>query len=181
MTRRSEGEEAAGRIAEAVLAEAGLELHEVSLSGPGRSRVLRFAVDRPGGGVTVDELQGASRALDAALEAAGVIDGPYHLEVSSPGIGRPWKRLRDFERNVGARVAVKLFAPLPDGRRSLEATVLGVEGETVHLRPDSGSPASVPFANIASARPEIDWAALLRGAAAPGKPAGGQGGDPHEP
>lgn len=181
MSRRSEGEEAAGRVAEPILAAAGLELVEVSLSGPGRSRVLRFAVDRPGGGVTVDELQAASRALDAALEAAGAIEGPYHLEVSSPGIGRPWKSLRDFERNAGTRVAVKLFAPLPDGRRTLVAAVAGVEGENIHLRPDAGDPVSVPFANIASARPEIDWAALLRGAPAPGKPAAGKERTPHEP
>lgn len=181
MARRSEGEEAAGRIAGPILAGLGLELVEVSLAGPGRAPVLRFAVDRPGGGVTVDELQEASRALEAAIETAGVLTGSYRLEVSSPGIGRPWKSLRDFERNVGARVAVKLFAPLPDGRRALTAAVAGVAGDAVILRPDAGEPATVPFANIASARPEIDWAALLRGAPAPGKPAAGQGGESREP
>jgi ribosome maturation factor RimP len=170
-SRRQDAEAAAGRIAQPILASLGLELIEVALTGPARAPVLRFAADRPGGGVTVDELQAASRSLELALEVAGVVAGRYQLEVTSPGIDRPWKTLADFRRHVGDRAALKLFAPLPDGRRHLQGRLAGVEGESIAFAPDAGEPVSIPLANVASARPEVDWAALLRGERTP--PRGG--------
>ena len=179
MSRRQQAEEAAGAIAAPILAGLGLELIEVALSGPGRSPVLRFTLDRPGGGVTVDELQAASEAIETAIEVAEVFPGRYSLEVSSPGIDRPWKRLEDFARHVGERASLKTFAPLPDGRRNLTGRVAAVDGGVVRFEPDGGEPVAIEFANIASARPEVDWAALLRGRKPP--PAGESGGPRHEP
>ena len=73
------------------------------------------------------------------------------------------KRLDDFRRHAGERAVVKTFAPLPDGQRRLVGRVTAVAGGVVLFTPDNGSPVSLEFSNIASARPEIDWAALLRG------------------
>jgi ribosome maturation factor RimP len=151
-----------------------LEVVEIALSGPAREPTLRLTVDRRGGGVTVDELQAASTAVETALDIAEVIAGRYRLEVSSPGIDRPWKRLEDFSRHAGERANFKLFAPLADGKRVFTGRVAAVEGDLIHITPDAGDPVAVAFSNIASARPEIDWAALLRGR----KPApGGAQGD----
>jgi len=149
---------------------------EVTLSGPSREPILRLTVDRAGGGVTVDELQAASTAVETALDVAEVLTGRYRLEVSSPGIDRPWKRLEDFVRHAGERASIKTFAPLADGSRHFVGRVTAVEGDVVHFAPDTGAPVAVAHSNIASARPEIDWAALLRG----GKrtPGGAQGGQP---
>ena len=179
MSRRQQAEAAAGSTAAPILAGLGLELIEVSLGGPGRAPVLRITVDRPGGGVTVDQLQAASEAIETALEVAEVFPGRYNLEVSSPGIDRPWNRLEDFARHVGARATLKTFAPLPDGRRHLTGRVAAVVGDQVHFEPDGGEPVAIAFANIAGARPEVDWAALLRGRKP--SPAGESGGSRHEP
>lgn len=162
MSRRQLVEASAAAVAAPILAGLGLELVEVQLAGPGRAPTLRFTLDRPGGGVTVDELQAASTAIETALEVADVVPGRYSLEVSSPGIDRPWKRLEDFARHVGERAVIKTLAPLPDGRRHLTGRVCGVEGETVQIEPDGGEPVAIAFGNIASARPDVDWAALLR-------------------
>ncbi len=162
MSRRQQAEASAAAIAAPILAGLGLELIEVQLTGPARSPVLRFTLDHPGGGVTVDELQAASTALETALEVAEIVPGRYSLEVSSPGLDRPWKRPEDFARHAGERAAFKLFAPLPDGRRQLTGRVVGVGGESVRFEPDGGEPLEIPFENIANARPEVDWAALLR-------------------
>ena len=175
MSRREQAGAEAERIAAPILAGLGLEVLEVLITGPARAPVLRFTLDRPGGGVTIDELQAASAAIETALDVAGVIPGRYNLEVSSPGIDRPWKRLEDIARHVGERAAIKTFAPLPDGRRHIAGRVTAVEGETVHLAPDQGDPVAVAFSNIAHARPEVDWAELLRGRRpAPGGAQGGQ-------
>jgi len=176
MSKRQEIEAVVENTAALTLAARGLEIVEVSLSGPAHEPTLRLTVDRPGGGVTVDELQQASMALETALDVAEVLAGRYRLEVSSPGIDRLWKRLEDFKRHQGERASIKTFAPLEDGGRFLTGRVVAVEDGVIHFAPDTGTPVSVAFSNIASARPEIDWAALLRG----GKrtPGGAQGGQP---
>jgi len=175
MSRRQQVEAEAERIAAPILAGLGLELVEVLISGPGKQPVLRFTVDRPGGGVTVDELQDASTAIETALDVSEVVAGRYRLEVSSPGIDRPWKRLEDFRRHVGERASFKLFAPLPDGRRHFAGRLVAVEGELIRIAPDQGDPLAVAFPGIAGARPEVDWASLLRGRK---RAPGGAQGDP---
>jgi len=176
MSKRQQVEAAVEGTAAPTLAALGLEIVEVSLTGPAREPTLRLTVDRAGGGVTVDELQAASTAIETALDVAEVLAGRYRLEVSSPGIDRPWKRLEDFRRHAGERAAVKTFAPLADGSRHFVGRVTAVDGEVVHFATDAGNPVAVAFSNIASARPEIDWAALLRGRKR--TPGGAQGDQP---
>lgn len=176
MSKRQQVEAAVEGIAGPTLAALGLEIVEVSLSGPAREPTLRLTVDRAGGGVTVDELQAASTSVETALDVAEVLAGRYRLEVSSPGIDRPWKRLEDFRRHAGERASVKTFAPLENGSRHFVGRVTAVEGDLIHFAPDTGAPVAVAFSNVASARPEIDWASLLRGRKR--TPGGAQGDQP---
>jgi len=176
MSKRQQVEAVVESTAAPTLAALGLEIVEVSLSGPAREPTLRLIADRPGGGVTVDELQAASTAIETALDVAAVLSGRYRLEVSSPGIDRPWKRLDDFRRHAGERAAIKTFAPLENGSRHLVGHVTAVADGVIHFAPDTGNPVAVAFSNIASARPEIDWAALLRGRKR--TPGGAQGEQP---
>ena len=103
MSKRQQIETVVESTTAPTLAALGLEVIEVALSGPAREPTLRLTVDRPGGGVTVDELQAASTAIETSLEVAEAVPGRYRLEVSSPGIDRPWKRLEDFRRHAGER------------------------------------------------------------------------------
>lgn len=176
MSKRQQVEIVVENTAAPTLAALGLEIVEVTITGPAREPTLRLTVDRPGGGVTVDELQAASTAIETALDVAEVLSGRYRLEVSSPGIDRPWKRLEDFRRHTGERASVKTFAPLADGSRLLVGRLIAVEDTVIHFAPDNGTPLAVAFSNIASARPEIDWAALLRGRKP--TPGGSQGDQP---
>ena len=175
MSKRQQIEALVESTAAPTLAALGLEIVEVSFSGPSREPILRLTVDRAGGGVTVDELQAASTAIETALDVAEALSGRYRLEVSSPGIDRPWKRLEDFIRHAGERATIKTFAPLADGSRHIVGRVVSVENGVIHFAPDTGKPVDVAFSNIASARPDIDWAALLRGRE---RPPGGAQGDP---
>lgn len=163
MARRAEIAASAERIARPILEELGLELLEVALGGQGRTPTLRFVVDRPGGGVVVDELEDASREVERALEVSELLPGRHSLEFSSPGIDRPLKTLRDFERHLGRRVSLSLADPLPDGRRRLEGRVAAAAGGLVGLVTDGGETLELPLAGIKGARPLVDWRALLRG------------------
>lgn len=89
----------------------GLELVEVSCAGQGARTVIRVFIDKPGG-VTVQDCERAHVAVGPALDVADPFPHAYTLEVSSPGLDRPFKRFQDYQRAVGKRVSVKLKEPL---------------------------------------------------------------------
>ncbi len=107
-------------LADRVLEDLSLELVDLELEFWGKRRCLRFFIDRPDGGVTIDECAGGSRAIGWALEEdEEIIAGPFVLEVSSPGIERRVGRPRDFKRYVGRSVKLKLRDPIDERRNFL--------------------------------------------------------------
>ncbi|HEU4346151.1 MAG TPA: ribosome maturation factor RimP [Actinoplanes sp.] len=95
---------------EPVVAAAGYDLEEVSVSRAGRRHVVRVLVDADGG-IDLDRVAVVSReissVLDEADESGGeVLAGEYQLEVGSPGVDRPLTQPRHWRRNVGRMVAV---------------------------------------------------------------------------
>ncbi len=92
------------RLVEPVITAAGMDLESVRVTAAGRRRLLRVVVDADGG-VSLDEAALVSRALSAELDASGVMgEGPYTLEVSSPGAERPLTEPRHWRRAVGRLV-----------------------------------------------------------------------------
>ena len=89
----------------------GLELVEVVCMGQGPRSVVRVLIDKPGG-VTVTDCEQAHKALGPALDVADPFPHAYTLEVSSPGLDRPFKRLQDYQRAIGKEVSLKLRQPL---------------------------------------------------------------------
>lgn len=158
--------EAVRGAAEPVLTRLGLELVDAEMVGTGRARTLRLSVDRPGG-VDLEALAEASAPVSAALEEAAAVAGPYHLEVSSPGVERPLRRPGDFSRFAGTTITLKSHEPVSGARRHRgrllevdeDGVVLDVEGE--HRR--------FPFTAIASARTVFEWGPVER----PGKAGAG--------
>jgi ribosome maturation factor RimP len=135
------------------------------------ARTLRVTIERPGAastgggfGVTVDDCADFSRDASAALDAIeGVIDGAYHLEVSSPGLDRPLRSATDFRRFRGEIAKVKLKVPAVDGQRVLRGTIVAVTGEvdtdtTVEMLVD-GKTHHVAHAAIESAQLSFDLGA----------------------
>lgn len=99
-------------ILEGFLRHRGYELYEVTYRRERVGWVLRVTVDRIGGGLTVGETRELSREigaiLDSSPETERLLPGPYHLEVSSPGIFRPLKTRRDYERAWNRRVKIQV-------------------------------------------------------------------------
>lgn len=109
--KRVEIEQRCEALVQPILDEHGFELWDVEYVREGANYYLRVYADKPGG-ITIDDCVTISRALEAKLDAEDFIEEAYILEVSSPGLGRPLKRKRDFERSLGALVEVKLYRPL---------------------------------------------------------------------
>jgi ribosome maturation factor RimP len=119
-------------IVEPVLADLGYRLIRVRISGFAGCTVQIMA-ERPDGTMAIEDCEAVSRALSPALDVADPIEGPYRLEISSPGIDRPLVRRSDFERYAGYLAHVEMLAPL-DGRRRFRGELIGAEGECVRLR-----------------------------------------------
>jgi len=151
-------------LAEPVVVTAGLELVDVQYRPEGGRAVLRLLIDRPSGGVTIDELARVSREVGHLLDAHDAVPGRYHLECSSPGLNRPLIKPEHFRRAVGQRVSVRMRGPV-QGRRQFKGVLTGVDGATAVVDdPDAGQVA-LAFADVERAHIEYDFS---RPAHAPG-------------
>ncbi|MEA2116520.1 MAG: ribosome maturation factor RimP [Thermodesulfobacteriota bacterium] len=103
------------RFARPVLNDMGLELVEVQFRRESGGWILRLFIDREGG-INVDDCASVSRQISAYLEVEELIEHAYNLEVSSPGLERPLKKIDDFVRFAGRKARIKLKEPI-DGQR----------------------------------------------------------------
>ncbi|MBE5935979.1 MAG: ribosome maturation factor RimP [Lachnospiraceae bacterium] len=87
------------------------ELVDVEFIKEAGTYYLRIYIDKEGG-ITIDDCEIVSRALSDKLDEKDFIEESYILEVSSPGVGRPLKKDKDFARSIGEEVDVKLFKPI---------------------------------------------------------------------
>jgi len=101
---------------EELLGSLGFELVDMEYLASDDRGTLRLYIDRPEGGVTLDDCVTASRQLGALLDVEDVIPFRYALEVSSPGLNRPLKRPKDFLAHCGKKIKIKTKM-LVDGRR----------------------------------------------------------------
>ncbi len=124
-------------IAEEIAKELGFELVDVEFEKEGSDYYLRVYIDKEGG-ITVDDCEAFSRRLDGPLDREDYISESYILEVSSPGLTRPLKKDRDFERSIGKLVEVKLFKAV-DGRKEFELELEGFNDKEIMLRSENGT------------------------------------------
>ena len=127
----------------------GYELVDLETS---RGGLLRIFIDSPRG-ISVEDCARVSNHLSRALPAEGI--DYERLEVSSPGLDRPLKRLEDYTRFAGQKASVRLKLPR-DGRRRFEGLLAGVEDGAVVLEVE-GQRQAFAFGDIDRARlvPEI--------------------------
>jgi ribosome maturation factor RimP len=139
-------------IALPIVQELLLELVDVELVPSGRRWLLRVFIDREGG-VTVSDCERVSRDLDRLLDVEDFIDHPYVLEVSSPGLTRPLKKQKDFERYKG-KVCKIITRSLVDGKNEFRGEIVDVPGSNVEVRAE-GKVYSIPLDEIKKANLEL--------------------------
>ena len=127
-----------------ILERNNFELVGVEYVKEGSTWYLRAYIDKEGG-IAVDDCEVISRILSDWLDQTDFIEDSYILEVSSPGLGRPLKKERDFERSLGEEVEIRLYKALNKQKEFtgiLKAydketvTIETAEGELVFNRPD---------------------------------------------
>jgi len=153
-------------LLEPVLARDGFELVEVEWVRAGGRWTLRLYIDREGG-VGIDHCQEVSRTVEPILDVEDFIEPAYDLEVSSPGVDRPLRREKDFDRFAGQRAHVKAYGPVAGtapgspGRKHWTGTLRGFRDGAVEIDVE-GVLHRVPHDQIAKAHLEADLGADLR-------------------
>ena len=138
------------RIVAAAVQTLDYELVGVEFHGERANALLRVYIDSEQG-ITVEDCQRVSHQLSGVLEVADPIDGPYTLEVSSPGIDRPLFEAGHFERFAGSDVRIQL-RELLDGRRKLTGRLLGMRDGLVALVDSEEREWRAPLDQIEKAR-----------------------------
>lgn len=145
------------RLAAPVVAGEAMEIVDIELRREGGRRgwVLRFYLDREGG-PNLDDLARVSRRLSDLLDVHDVaIEGPYTLEVSSPGVNRVLKKPEHFLRFVGKKVRVRTRETI-EGRRNFLGYLKGVHEDAITVS-QGGREFRIQFSLIDRANYEHDW------------------------
>jgi ribosome maturation factor RimP len=140
-----------------VLQEHGTELVDAQFVHEHGQWVLRFFLDKAGG-ITLGDCAVMSEKISPLLDAADIIKQHYSLEVSSPGINRPLKKEADYQRFIGERVDVTLYAPL-NGRRHFKGRLQSVQPGIAVVQEAPEQVFSLPLDDVAKAHldPEISF------------------------
>lgn len=132
------------------LAEQGYELVELEYGRQGVSGVLRFFVDKTGGGITLDDCAAVSQLLSPLLDRLDPVSERYLLEVSSPGIDRPVRKPEDFRRFLGEPLRLRSVAPV-EGRAQFRGVLIGFEDGLISMD-CNGTTCTIHIENVKSAR-----------------------------
>lgn len=141
-------------ILEPLLEAEGLTLVDIDYKWERGGWVLRVLIDRETG-ITLDDCARVSRECGQLLDVDNIIPMSYHLEVSSPGLDRPLKKVEDFIKYSGRRVRIKTKDPV-SGRRNFRGDLLGCADEKVMVKVNGSEVFSIPLSSILKANLEIE-------------------------
>ena len=122
--------------------------------------VLTFFIDKEGG-VTIDDCETVSKALEPILDEKDPIEQAYTLSVSSLGLDRPLKYAKDYERNLGKLIEVKLYSPIKMSSnrplKQLHGTLTAYDEGSFVIRTEGGKEHTIQKKNAALIRPYIEF------------------------
>lgn len=155
LTRREDIEKRTEELILPIVEEQGFELVDVEYVKEGGTMYLRAYIDKPGG-IAVNDCETVSRALSDLLDKEDYIADSYILEVSSPGLGRPLKKEKDFKRSVGKAVEIRLYRAV-DRKKEFEGILTAYDDQSVTIEQEDGMEASFERAAIALIRLAFDF------------------------
>lgn len=155
MTRREEYESKTERFLQPLLEKHQFELVDVEYVKEAGNWYLRAYIDKEGG-ITVDDCEIISRRLSEWLDKEDFIADSYIMEVSSPGLGRPLKKEKDFARSLGDEVEVKLYKAR-NKQKEYRGILKAYDKDTVTLAIEDGTEEVFTRAEIALIRLAFDF------------------------
>ena len=155
MSRKEQYEQRTEELLTPIVEEAGFELVDVEYVKEVGNWYLRAYIDKPGG-ITVDDCELVSRKFSDILDAQDYIEDSYIFEVSSPGLGRPLKKEKDFKRSLGEEVEVRTYRAI-DRQKEFTGILKDYDKDTVTIEYEDESVQVFDKADIALIRLAFDF------------------------
>lgn len=123
------------KIVKDIIISTAYEIIDVEYVKEGPFKYLKVYIDKPEG-ITVDDCSEISHAISKKLDELDLISEQYFLEVSSPGLERPFKTESDYIKNINEKVEVKLYKPL-DGKKVMTGILLEKNEKSIVLNSEN--------------------------------------------
>jgi len=155
MAKRETYEQRTEALVMPIIEANGFELVDVEYVKEGGTWYLRAYIDKPGG-ITVDDCELVNRALSDLLDQEDFIDDSYILEVSSPGLGRPLKKEKDFKRSMGEEVEIRTYR-MVNKQKEFRGILSAYDKDTVTIVTEEEERLVLERENIALIRLAFDF------------------------
>ena len=131
MSQREVYESKTESLIQPILDRMGFELVDVEYVKEGQEFYLRAYIDKPGG-ITIDDCVAVSREMNELLDEHDYISGTYTFEVSSPGLGRPLKKEKDYIRSMGKELEIRTYKAI-DKQKEFYGILTAYDESTVTI------------------------------------------------
>ena len=155
MSKKEVYEQKTEEILLPIVEEYGFELVDVEYVKEGGTWYLRTYIDKEGG-ISIDDCEKVSRRLSDILDEKDYIDDTYIMEVSSPGLGRPLKKEKDFKRSLGKEVDIRTYRMI-DKQKEFTGILKDYDKDTVTIEMEDGTLKTFEKSDIALIRLAFDF------------------------
>ena len=138
-----------------ILEKMNFELVDVEYVKEGSTWYLRAYIDKEGG-ITINDCEAVARQMNELLDREDFIPDSYTFEVSSPGLGRPLKKEKDFVRNMGKEVEIRTYRAI-ERCKEFRGTLTAFDKESVTIVDETGSAITFSRGDIALIKEAIDF------------------------
>ena len=155
MSRKDDYEQRAEKLLTPMVESRGFELVDVVYVKEGGNWYLRAYIDKEGG-ITVDDCEAVSREFSDCLDREDFIEDSYILEVSSPGLGRPLKKEKDYRRSLGKELEIRTFRPI-DRQKEFYGILKAYDDSSVTIETEEGREMTFQKSDLALIRLAFDF------------------------
>lgn len=136
-----------------ILERMNFELVDVEYVKEGSNWYLRAYIDKEGG-ITINDCEAVAREMNELLDAEDFIPDSYTFEVSSPGLGRPLKKEKDFVRNMGKEIEIRTYRAI-DRYKEFYGTLTSYDADSVTITDEEGKAITFLRSDIALIRQAV--------------------------
>ncbi len=155
MSRRADYESKTEALLMPIAQRWGVSIYDVEYVKEGSTWFLRAYIDKEGG-ITVNDCEDVARQMNPILDELDYIDGSYTFEVSSPGLGRPLKKEKDYVRNLGKDIEIRTYRPIQH-EKEFRGILKAYDHSTVTIVTKNDAELSFAKGDIALIRQALDF------------------------
>lgn len=155
MSKRETYEARTGELITPILERRNFELVDTEYVKEGGIWYLRAYIDKEGG-ITVNDCEAVAREMNEILDKEDYIEDSYTFEVSSPGLGRPLKKEKDYIRSMGKQVEVRTYRAI-NREKEFYGALKAYDGTTVTIEKEDGETLTFEKSEMALIRLAFDF------------------------